>query len=65
MDHGEARLALDGAYLEGSTEEQLDILRRAWPKSRDELEADMGQWFLADAPAGIVWSTPERQEIWS
>lgn len=32
MDHGEIRLALGGAYLEGSTGEQLDVLRRAWPK---------------------------------
>ena len=65
MDHGEIRLALDGAYLEGSTGEQLDVLQRAWPKSRNELESDMGQCFLVDAPAGIVWSTPEGQEIWS
>lgn len=43
MDHGEIHLAPDGAYLEGSTGEQLDVLRRAWPKSRDELESDMGQ----------------------
>ncbi|MEF9675934.1 MULTISPECIES: DUF596 domain-containing protein [Pectobacterium] len=22
-------------------------------------------WFLAKAPAGVVWITPEGQEIWT
>ncbi|WP_083490604.1 DUF596 domain-containing protein [Stenotrophomonas humi] len=44
---------------------RIDVLQRAWPTSRDELESDMSQWFLVDAPAGIAWNTPEGHEIWS
>lgn len=62
---GEIRFALDGAYIEGDVDRQLQVLRRAWPNTKDELEADMELWFLACAPAGIVWITADGQEIWT
>lgn len=65
LSQGEIRLALDGAYIEGDIDQQLQVLRRAWPDSKDELEADMGLWFLVGAPAGIVWIAQDGQEFWS
>lgn len=65
MIRGEIRFALDGKYLEGSTDDQLDLLRRAWPSSREQLESELGLWFLVESPAGIVWITPDGQEVWS
>jgi hypothetical protein len=62
---GQIRLALDGEYIAGDVDHQLQVLRRAWPNSKGELEADMGLWFLVNAPAGIVWITREGQEIWT
>jgi hypothetical protein len=65
MIRGEIRLALDGRCLEGSMDDQLDVLRRAWPSSREKLESEMGLWFLVESPAGIVWITPDGKEVWS
>lgn len=65
MIRGEIRFALDGKCLEGSVDDQLDLLRRAWPSSREQLESEMGLWFLAESPAGIVWITPDGQDVWS
>lgn len=65
LDRGEIRFALDGSYLDGTVDEQLGVLRHAWPTGGDELESEMDFWFLADAPAGIVWITPDGQEIWT
>lgn len=65
LRQGEIRLALDGDYIEGDVDDQLQVLRRAWPNSKDELEADMCLWFLVNAPAGIVWITRDGQEIWT
>ncbi|WP_228483993.1 MULTISPECIES: DUF596 domain-containing protein [Pectobacterium] len=36
-------------------------LTRAEERTKDEF----GLWFLAKAPAGVVWITPEGQEIWT
>jgi len=65
LQKGEIRLALKGEFLEGDVDQLLQTLRAAWPNSKDELEADMGLWFLVGAPAGIVWFTPDGQEIWT
>ncbi|MTD27494.1 DUF596 domain-containing protein [Erwinia sorbitola] len=66
---GAARLACDGVYLSGTVEQQLEQLAAAWPQpgSDDELDDldETGFWFLAKAPAGLVWITPEGQEIWT
>lgn len=69
MKSGQVRLACDGAYLTGTVEEQLQRLNQAWPQpdSDDELDDldETGCWFLAKAPAGLVWITPEGQEVWT
>ncbi|UUE44949.1 DUF596 domain-containing protein [Pectobacterium aroidearum] len=36
-------------------------LTRAEEGTKDEF----GLWFLAKTPAGVVWITPEGQEIWT
>lgn len=62
---GEIRLALDGQYIEGELEEQLQGLRLVWPISKHELDEDMGLWFLVSAPAGIVWIASDGPETWT
>lgn len=64
MCKGEVRLAHNGVFLTGGIDEQLHNLRCKWPGGKDGLEADMDLWFLIDAPAGIVWITPEG-EVWT
>lgn len=66
---GQIRLACNGAFLAGTLEEQLQHLNDVWPQpgSDDELDDldETGLWFLAKAPAGLVWITPEGQEVWT
>ncbi|MFS2225175.1 DUF596 domain-containing protein [Pantoea sp. B65] len=69
LNTGMARLARDGTYLTGTVEQQLQLLTHCWPQpgSDDELDDldETGVWFLANAPAGLVWVTPDGQEIWT
>jgi len=65
LHRGVIRLALEGEYIEGDADHQIQILKRAWPNTASDLEAEMGLWFLVNAPAGIVWITPEGDEIWT
>lgn len=69
MKSGQVRLACDGTWLTGTVEEQLKCLNEAWPQpdSDDELDDldDTGFWFLAKAPAGLVWITADGQEVWT
>lgn len=69
MKSGQVRLACDGTWLTGTVEEQLKCLNVAWPQpdSDDELDNldDTGFWFLAKAPAGLVWITADGQEVWT
>ncbi|GLW39866.1 hypothetical protein Pcaca04_38020 [Pectobacterium carotovorum subsp. carotovorum] len=66
---GQIRLASKGDYLQGESKHQVDQLRNAFPPdvSTDECDDvdEFGLWFLAKAPAGVVWITPEGQEIWT
>ncbi|MDX6917449.1 DUF596 domain-containing protein [Pectobacterium carotovorum] len=66
---GRIRLASQGAYLQGEVRHQVDRLRNAFPPNESNDECDdvdeFGLWFLAKAPAGVVWITPEGQEIWT
>lgn len=66
---GQIRLAGNGHFLTGSVEEQLQRLADAWPSPDSDDESDdvddTGLWFLAKAPAGLVWITPEGQEVWT
>ncbi|MCA6952816.1 DUF596 domain-containing protein [Pectobacterium polaris] len=63
------RLASQGDYLQGDTKHQVDRLRHAFPPEMSDDEFDdvdeCGLWFLAKAPAGVVWITPEGQESWT
>lgn len=69
LNTGQVRLASDGVFLTGTVEEQLQQIDDAWPQpdSDDELDDldETGLWFLAKAPAGLVWITPEGQEVWT
>jgi len=69
LNAGQVRLASDGVFLTGTVEEQLQQLAEAWPQpdSDDELDGldETGFWFLVKAPAGLVWITPEGQEVWT
>jgi len=69
LNAGQVRLASDGVFLTGTVEEQLQQLAEAWPQpdSDDELDDldETGFWFQVKAPAGLVWITPEGQEVWT
>ncbi|MFK8260350.1 DUF596 domain-containing protein [Erwinia sp. AnSW2-5] len=69
LNAGQVRLASDGVFLSGTLQEQLQQLENAWPQpdSDDELDDldETGFWFLVNAPAGLVWITPEGQEVWT
>ncbi|WP_218278094.1 DUF596 domain-containing protein [Pseudomonas sp. OV226] len=63
---GNLKLALNGEYLSGSVNEQIEIIKLAWPICPEEDDLDgFGFWFLTTAPAGVVWLTPEGQEVWT
>lgn len=69
LNAGQARLARDGVFLPGTVEEQLQQLESTWPQpdSDDELDDldETGLWFLVKAPAGLVWTMPDGQEVWT
>ncbi|WP_238379825.1 MULTISPECIES: DUF596 domain-containing protein [Stenotrophomonas] len=45
--------------------EQVELLREAWPSTREELESDLRPWFLIAAPAGIVWVLDNGELCWT
>ncbi|WP_266158482.1 DUF596 domain-containing protein [Dyella silvatica] len=67
MVDGHLKLAADGKCLAGSIDEQIDVIKSAWPMSPEDDELDgFGLWFLMGAPAGVVWFTSDGQEeIWA
>lgn len=65
MQSGRIRLAIDGIYLGGSVDDQLGVLRKAWPSPSVDEEEEMYLWFLAEAPAGVVWIADDGTEIWT
>lgn len=65
LESGKAKLASDGRLLYGSNLEQVELLRRAWPSTREELESDLCLWFLIAAPAGIVWVLDNGELCWT
>lgn len=69
LQEGRARLASNGHYLTGTVAEQLQCFTDAWPPSDSDDEwdnlDDAGFWFMAKAPAGLVWITSEGQEVWT
>lgn len=50
----------------GDIEEQIDLIKLAWPVDPEEDDLDgFGFWFLTTSPAGIVWLTSDGQEVWA
>ncbi|WP_414492066.1 DUF596 domain-containing protein [Stenotrophomonas maltophilia] len=65
MQEGKLKLASDGVFADGDIVAQLDVLRHAWPATRDQEDLDEdGFWFLTDAPFGLVWTAPEG-DVWT
>jgi hypothetical protein len=66
---GRIKLASQGDTLPGDPKNQVEQLRNAFPPEMSDDEFDdvdeYGLWFLAKAPAGVVWITPEGQESWT
>lgn len=65
LESGRAKLASDGELWTGSSVGQVKVLRDSWPLTRDELEADLCLWFLAECPAGIVWVLDDGGLSWT
>ncbi|UIX81030.1 DUF596 domain-containing protein [Xylella fastidiosa] len=54
LDEGELKLAKNGEFIPGTTEELVEMFRKSFPASDEEL--DTGTWFFYDeCPAGAVW----------
>ncbi|MFN1124656.1 DUF596 domain-containing protein [Xylella fastidiosa] len=54
LDEGRLKLAEKGKFMTGTTEEQVEMFRKSFPASDEEME--LGAWFFADeCPAGAVW----------
>lgn len=69
MNDGHIRLASHGVFLTGTSKEQIQSIKDIWPPypsddEDDDLD-DIGMWFYVKLNFGIVWITPEGQEIWT
>ena len=69
MKDGHIRLASHGVFLSGTTEKQIQSIKDIWPPypsddEDDDLD-DIGMWFYVKLNCGIVWITPDGQEIWT
>ncbi|MGY0343387.1 DUF596 domain-containing protein [Xylella fastidiosa] len=54
MDEGRLKLAKNDEFMTGTTEEQVEMFRKSFPASDEEME--LGCWFFFDeCPAGAVW----------
>lgn len=68
IEDGELKLASQGKFLDGSSEEQVDVLRKAWPSEYDPnvMEKDIDHlWWIVSAPVGAVWIYPDGYEEWT
>ena len=65
MSVGAMRLASGGVFLGGTIDEQLTRLNNAWPSAASGSEDEMYFWFLAEAPAGVVWIGSDGTETWT
>lgn len=66
MLEGNIRLAYDGVFLVGTIQDQLDVLKEAWPEEAGEDDLDgFGLWFITEAPAGVVWIDSDGKEFWT
>lgn len=66
MLEGHLKLAHDGVLLGGNVQEQLGVLKDAWPDHPGEDDLDgFGLWFLTEAPAGVVWLDSDGKEFWT
>ncbi|MBA1250963.1 DUF596 domain-containing protein [Pseudomonas luteola] len=66
LKEGKARLALQ-VYLEGSTDDQINQFRDAWPQW-DDIDEDTF-WVRKDGvactPGGLVWVYENGAEVWT
>ncbi|KQH73190.1 DUF596 domain-containing protein [Xylella fastidiosa subsp. sandyi] len=54
LDEGRLKLAEKNEFITGTTEELVEMFRKSFPTSDEEME--FGVWFFADeCPAGAVW----------
>ncbi|WP_419653912.1 DUF596 domain-containing protein [Xylella fastidiosa] len=54
LEEGKLKLAKNGEFITGTTEELVEMFRKSFPTSDEEME--FGVWFFADeCPAGAVW----------
>ncbi len=62
LDEGRLKLAEKGKFMTGTTEEQVEMFRKSFPASDEEME--LGAWFFADeCPAGAVWVLKGKEKM--
>ncbi|MGY4697730.1 DUF596 domain-containing protein [Xylella fastidiosa subsp. sandyi] len=57
LDEGRLKLAKKGKFFTGTTEELVEMFRKSFPVSDEEMDLEgAGLWFFMDeCPAGAVW----------
>ncbi|AXI83708.1 DUF596 domain-containing protein [Xylella taiwanensis] len=57
LDEGKLKLAKKGEFITGTTEELVDLFRKSFPVSDEDVDMEgAGLWFFMDeCPAGAVW----------
>ncbi|ROR80446.1 hypothetical protein SAMN06295974_2390 [Plantibacter flavus] len=64
LEHGHIRLLwwTDKSSVTGTPEEQVDIIRQAFPEDDEGMED--GRWFFYDeSQVGVIWQWPGRNPI--
>ncbi|ROR80448.1 hypothetical protein SAMN06295974_2388 [Plantibacter flavus] len=64
LEHGHIRLLwwTDKSLVTGTPEEQVDIIRQAFPEDDEGMEE--GLWFYpVGCPVGVIWQWPGRNPI--
>ncbi|MCC8466989.1 MULTISPECIES: DUF596 domain-containing protein [Photorhabdus] len=64
LKENKIKLAKNGVFLEGTTDEQLTHFRVVFPKTEEELY--YGLWFtFEECPGGIVWVSDDGSLDWT
>ncbi|MFZ4893569.1 hypothetical protein ACL9RL_03875 [Plantibacter sp. Mn2098] len=61
LEHGQMRLLWwsDASLVTGTPDEQVDIIRQAFPTNDDGM--DDGRWFFSlESQVGVIWEWPGR-----
>ncbi len=62
IETNKLRLAKNGLFLTGTTDEQLELFRKSFPDEKRMKETENYWWYSDECPAGVVWIVDEEVE---